>query len=93
LNSPKSDSCLLDKCIAGVDITDVICPVTYVKATVALEDIEAGEILQIRINTGQPIENVPRSLKEDGHKIVDIFANEDGTYTLLVEKNGLDPRV
>lgn len=93
MNSSKPDSCLLDKCVACVDITDVICPVTYVKATVALEDIEAGKILQIRINAGQPIENVPRSLKADGHKIVDVFANPDGTYTLLVQKKGLDPRV
>lgn len=89
MNSLEQANKLLDKCTACVNITDVICPVTYVKATVALQDLESGEILQIKINKGEPIENVPRSLKADGHKILEVLANEDDTYTLLVEKDGL----
>lgn len=90
MDSPKSESSFLEKCTASVDITDVVCPVTYVKATVALEDLESGEILQIRLNSGEPIQNVPRSLKEDGHRILEVFANRDGTYTLVVQKNSLE---
>lgn len=79
----------LDHCVACVNITDVICPITYVKTKVALEDIGGGEILQVKLNAGEPIQNVPRSLKEDGHKILAVLENEDGTYTLYVEKDGL----
>lgn len=78
-----------DACVACVNITDVVCPITYVKTKVALEDIEAGEILQVKLNAGEPIENVPRSLKEDGHKILAVLLSEDGTFTLFVEKDGL----
>ena len=48
-----------------VDITDVVCPVTFVKAKV---------------------QNVPRSVKEEGHQILKLEDNEDGTYTLIVRK-------
>ncbi|MGN1030785.1 MAG: sulfurtransferase TusA family protein [Butyricicoccaceae bacterium] len=69
-----------------VDITDVVCPVTFVKAKVALEELEDGEILSIRMNDGEPVQNVPRSIKEEGHKILKLIDNEDGTYQLIVRK-------
>ena len=61
-----------------VDITDVVCPVTFVKAKVALEEMDDGE----------PVQNVPRSIKEEGHQILKLDTNDDGTYTLFVKKVG-----
>ena len=69
-----------------VDITDVVCPVTFVKAKVALEELDEGQILSIRMNDGEPVQNVPRSIKEEGHQILTLDDNEDGTYTLYVKK-------
>ena len=71
-----------------VDITDVVCPVTFVKAKVALEELDEGQVLSIRMNDGEPIQNVPRSIKEEGHQILKLDDNEDGTYTLYVKKVG-----
>ena len=72
----------------NVDITDVVCPTTFVKAKVALEELDEGQILAIKMNDGEPVQNVPRSIKEEGHKILKLLNNEDGTYTLIVEKVG-----
>ena len=69
-----------------VDITDVVCQVTFVKAKVALEELDEGQILSIRMNDGEPVQNVPRSIKEEGHQILKLDDNEDGTYTLYVKK-------
>ncbi len=71
-----------------VDITDVVCPVTFVKAKVALEELEEGEILAIKMNDGEPVQNVPRSIKEEGHQILKLEDNGDETYTLIVRKVG-----
>ena len=71
-----------------VDITDVVCPVTFVKSKVALEELDEGQILSIRMNDGEPVQNVPRSIKEEGHQILKLDDNEDGTYTLYVKKAG-----
>ena len=72
-----------------IDITDVVCPITFVKIKVALDDLDDGQILQVRLNDGEPIQNVPRSLKDEGHKIVELRDNGDETFTLFVEKGGL----
>ena len=70
----------------GVDITDKVCPLTFVKAKVALEELDDGEVIAIRMNDGEPVQNVPRSVKEEGHQILKLVDNEDGTYNLVVRK-------
>jgi TusA-related sulfurtransferase len=80
-NIPQAD--------ARVDITDVVCPVTFVKTKVALEELEDGQVLEVRLNSGEPIQNVPRSLKDEGHKVIRAAQAEDGTYLLTVVKGGL----
>ncbi|MCD8110444.1 MAG: sulfurtransferase TusA family protein [Clostridiales bacterium] len=71
-----------------VNITDVVCPVTFVKAKVALEELDEGQILSIHMNDGEPVQNVPRSIKEEGHQILKLLKNEDDTYDLIVRKAG-----
>ncbi len=71
-----------------VDITDVVCPVTFVKAKVALEELDDGQVLSVHMNGGEPVQNVPRSIKEEGHQILKLLKNEDDTYDLIVRKAG-----
>ena len=71
-----------------VDITDVVCPVTFVKTKVALEEPEDGQILQVHLNDGEPVQNVPRSVKDEGHQVLKLIDNEDGTYELYIRKVG-----
>ena len=71
-----------------VDITDVVCPTTFVKAKVALEELDDGQILEIRLNDGEPVQNVPRSITDEGHKILKLIDNGDSTYSLIVQKVG-----
>ena len=63
-----------------------MCPLTFVKAKVAIDELNDGQVLAVRMNDGEPVQNVPRSLKEEGHQILKLYDNEDGTYTLLVRK-------
>jgi len=69
-----------------LDITDVVCPVTFVKAKVALEELDEGQVLSIRMNDGEPARNVPRSVKDEGHRILKLIDNGDGTCSLIVRK-------
>ena len=69
-----------------VDITDVVCPMTFVKAKVAMEELEIGQVLAVTMNDGEPVQNVPRSFKEEGQQILKLIDNENGTYDLVVKK-------
>lgn len=71
-----------------VDITDVQCPVTFVKTKVALEELDEGQVLQVHMNGGEPAQNVPRSVKEEGHEILKLQENKDGTFELFIRKVG-----
>jgi TusA-related sulfurtransferase len=74
---------------ARVDITTVVCPVTFVKTKVALEELDEGQILEVRLNDGEAIQNVPRSLKDEGHRVISVNKTEDGAFLLRVVKGGL----
>ena len=71
-----------------LDITQDLCPMTFVKARLQIEKMNQGEVLQIRLLGDEPLKNVPDSLTELGHLIVTLDREQpDGDlYTLLVEK-------
>lgn len=69
-----------------IDLRGVSCPTNFVKVKLALEDVETGEILQILLDDGEPVKNVPRSLKAEGHKLLGLKQAEEGHYILELEK-------
>ena len=71
-----------------IDITDVTCPITFVKTKVALEEMDEGQVLQVHLNDGEPVKNVPRSIKEEGHEVLSLDDNGDGTFELYIRKVG-----
>jgi len=70
---------------ASLDITPDACPITFVKTKLKLERMKQGEVLEVILNDGEPIRNVPRSIKGEGHKII-LVEKAGEKYRLLVEK-------
>jgi TusA-related sulfurtransferase len=54
---------------APLDLTGVACPMNWVKTKLALERLQPGDELSVRLDAGEPIESVPRSAREDGHDV------------------------
>ncbi len=74
-----------------LDITDFVCPMTFVHTKLLVESMQEGAIAEIRLNAGEPLKNVPRSLREHGHEILSLEpeadAGADGPYRLRVRKH------
>lgn len=68
-----------------LDLKGTPCPINYVKTKLALETIEPGGVLEVLLDEGEPIDNVPKSLESDGHKILAI-EKQDGFYRVVVKK-------
>jgi sulfite reductase (ferredoxin) len=70
------------------DLRGVACPLNYVKTKLKLEMMDAGDKLEVWLDAGEPIKNVPMSLKNDGHKVLLQEALEPTAdhYRILVEK-------
>ena len=69
-----------------LDLRGVCCPMNFVRAKLAIEKIHAGEQLEILLDDGEPISNVPRSLKDEGHSVLRV-APENGHFRVLVKKS------
>ena len=52
-----------------LDLTGVPCPMNWVRARLALEDLGPGDALELVLDDGEPLDNVPRSAREDGHAV------------------------
>lgn len=70
---------------ANLDLRGVVCPINFVKTKLKLEEMDAGQVLEVILDAGEPIANVPRSIKEEGHKITRVDKVEDH-FRLLIEK-------
>lgn len=70
------------------DLRGVACPMNYVKTKLKLEMMDGGEKLEVWLDAGEPIKNVPMSLKNDGHKVLiqEALEPEASHYRILVEK-------
>ena len=73
-------------CDHELDITDKICPLTFVHTRLTIDSMDPGTVLAILLNEGEPLENVPRSIKELGHEVISVkpSTNPPGCYRLLV---------
>jgi TusA-related sulfurtransferase len=52
-----------------LDITDLTCPMTWVRTKLELEKLAPGEALEVRCPEGEALENVPRSAEAAGHEV------------------------
>lgn len=69
----------------SMDLRGVLCPMNFVKTKLKLEEMETGEVLEVLLDDGEPIRSVPRSIKEEGHKIIQV-ENIGKAYKLLIKK-------
>ena len=68
----------------SIDLRGVMCPINFVKTKLRLESMEDGQILEVILDSGEPIQNVPKSLKDEGYKIVEVN-KEDDCFRLKVK--------
>lgn len=69
-----------------IDLRGVLCPINFVKTKLKLEMMDSGQILEVILDDGEPIRSVPRSIKEEGHRIVKV-ENVENAYRLLIKKS------
>ena len=71
-----------------LDITEFVCPMTFVRTKLLLEKMESGEIAVVRLNDGEPLQNVPRSVREQGHEVISLEREtaeaDHGPYLLRI---------
>jgi len=71
--------------VVSKDLRGVQCPLNFAKTKVELSKLNTGDILEIWLDDGKPVENVPGSVQGEGHKI--ISQQRQGEYwKVVIEK-------
>ncbi|MCK9442109.1 MAG: sulfurtransferase TusA family protein [Methanothrix sp.] len=69
-----------------LDLRGEVCPYTFVKTKLRLEELEGGQDLIILLDDPAATANVSRSLRSEGHEILDLKALSDEVWQIVVKK-------
>lgn len=64
----------------------VTCPFNYVKTKLALEEMDLGQVLEVIVDPGEPARHVPKSITDDGQKVLNTFTDTDGLFHVVIQK-------
>jgi len=67
-----------------LDLRGTRCPLNFVKTKIKIDDMAKGELLEIMLDAGEPVKNVPQSVTAEGHEVLGVEKLEDGNFIVLV---------
>jgi tRNA 2-thiouridine synthesizing protein A len=69
----------------SIDTCGEVCPMNMVRTKFTLKEMVTGDVLEVILDEGEPVRNVSRSLKEEGHRIIGV-ERFDGFVKMLIQK-------
>lgn len=69
-----------------IDITKEHCPMTFVKTKIALAGLQEGDILEVLLSEGEPLDNVPHNAAEQGYNVLSVEHVEGTTHKVIIKK-------
>ncbi len=79
-----SDEIKVDK---QIDIKGQICPYTFVRSKLAIEKMNVGEVLEIILDHKPAVENVPKSMENEGQKVLKVDQTGEKEWHIFVRKD------
>lgn len=69
-----------------IDITGETCPMTFVLVRLALDQMKAGEVLEVRLRGAEPRRNIPLTAREQGHEVLGLIDDATGDSILTLRR-------
>lgn len=71
----------------SIDIKGLVCPYTFVKAKLAIESMEVGQVLEILLDYEEASRSIPKSMEDHGQKVLKVEKVNDTDWKLLIRKD------
>jgi TusA-related sulfurtransferase len=71
-----------------LDISNEVCPMTFVRTRLALDRMAPGGVLLVKLRGEEPLRNVPRTATEQGHQVLSLETGSDGVSLLRLRRGG-----
>jgi tRNA 2-thiouridine synthesizing protein A len=69
-----------------INIKGLVCPYTFVKAKLAIEAMEVGQILEILLDYEEAARSIPKSMEDHGQKVLRVDKINDTDWILQIRK-------
>ncbi len=69
-----------------LDLKGEVCPYTYVRTKLALEDMATGETLRVVVDHEPAVSNIPRSAEAEGHEVLSVQRLDDTGWEIVLRK-------
>ena len=69
-----------------LDITKEHCPMTFVKTKIELSKLQTGDILEVLLAEGEPLDNKPSNAREHGYKVPSVEHVEGTIHKVTIKK-------
>ena len=69
-----------------LDLKGEICPFTFVKSKLIMEQMKEGEVLKVILDYKPSVENVPKSFKDEGQEVIEIKQVSENLWELYIRK-------
>lgn len=69
-----------------INIKGLVCPYTFVKSKIAIEDMEVGQILEILLDYEEASRSIPKSMEDHGQKVLKVEKINDTDWVLQIKK-------
>jgi TusA-related sulfurtransferase len=69
-----------------IDLRGEICPYTFVKSKLVIEEMNPGDILEVIVDFAPSAENIPRSMKNEGHSVLAVERIDSSQWRILIKK-------
>ncbi len=69
-----------------INLLGEICPMTWVRTKLALEEMGAGEVLEVWLDEGEPATSVPKSAAAEGFSHLSSTPGPQGGVAVRIRK-------
>lgn len=69
-----------------LDLRGEVCPYTFVKSKLYLEEMEVGQVLRVVLDHLPAVDNVPRSMQGEGHEVLGVVQVNDDDWHVTIRK-------
>ena len=70
-----------------INIKGLVCPYTFVKAKLAIESMEIGQVLEIILDYEEASRSIPKSMEDHGQKVLKVEKINSTDWVLVIRKD------
>jgi TusA-related sulfurtransferase len=70
----------------SINIKGEVCPYTFVRSKLAIEELESGQVLEVITDHFPATKNVPRSMENEGNKVLEITQLNEKDWRMVFQK-------